>query len=512
MEDVDLPGSENVFRASRPGGSPLLDPRAQGISGGGLLGEHGKVAASKHLPALAGRFQDLAMSLPADVAPYGQGIHVRINPELPVLQSNLTPWIGAFNDPGFKQDVMDKQQKLQTLLRQSATPTARRHGRETERIVRTIHQMMGRVPVQDMGVTIELGLMNLPKIGGAQQVLSKAKPATVRDMHILLAYFLSGAVPPEAATMEARGFGGSRKEPLTARHSVRMALEGEGGTASRYMFGASTREHIRRLQMMQDQPFHMMAGVGLQSPPGARKDIWVGEPVFSHPNRVQQLSDFEEKLLAGAQQDVPRATRAAKQTKKGIKKSMTSVARSFVDVLSNVLMEASAPLYNVRGASIYGQRIQRERQFFEDVVLNAYAETSMGTGAKTLVLHSPEHMGQTLRLVHTKLNKVAEKIDDLEIAQDVRERAQGLQEDFIQAYRKSSEGMKAVQEAAKPRSAARQTAQLLTNPSAEMRLDQGLMASFKKLGVNPPKAIPAILVAAMLAGALAISGGGEEAA
>ena len=57
-----------------------MDPRAQGISGGGLLGEHGKVAARKHLPALAGRFQDLAMSLPADVAPYGQGIHVRINP------------------------------------------------------------------------------------------------------------------------------------------------------------------------------------------------------------------------------------------------------------------------------------------------------------------------------------------------------------------------------------------------------------------------------------------------
>jgi len=264
--------------------------------------------------------------------------------------------------------------------------------------------------------------------------------------------------------------------------------------------------------MMQDQPFHMMAGVGLQSPRGARKDIWVGEPVFSHPNRVQQLSDFEAKLLAGAQQDVPRATRAAKQTKKVMKKSMTGVARSFVDVLSGVLMDASAPLYNVRGAIIDGQRIQRERQFFQDLVLRAYSEAATGPAGKTPVMHSPEHMGRTLRLVQTKLNDLTEKIDDLEIARDVRERAQGLREDFIQAYRKSSEGMKAVKEVAKPRSAARQTAQLLTNPSAAMRLDPKLMASFKKLGVNPPKAIPAILVAAMLAGALAISGGGEEAA
>ena len=467
------------------------------------------------MPALSERFNALAMSLPPEVAPYGQGVHVRLNPDMPLLKSNLLPWVGTFNDPGFKEQALKKYEDLQKLYSTLGTGTSRRHAKEVDRAVRMVHRGLGQIPIQDMGVTLELGMMNLAKVGGPQQVLAKAKPATVRDMHVMLAYFLSGATPPESADMGR--FTPGRRDALTGRHAVRLALEGEGGTASRYMFGASTSEHLRRLNLAQHEPFHMMASVGLQSPQNAPKNVFTGEQMFSHPNRVQQLSDFEQKLLAGTEQDVARALRASKSTGKALRDAgkLKSVGTSFRDILTDVLTETSQPLVLTAPGGLVapGKSPNFTKEFWASMVDRAEEAVLSGRAGNPPKVNTPQYFQAMLRWSNSKLLDIADKINERHPGRrDFVELIRGFQQNFISSFKNRQEAMKQVREVGKTRPAARATRDLAKNPGAVMRTSKEMVETFKKIGVSVPKTVPAILVAALLAGTMAIGAVGEEAA
>jgi hypothetical protein len=280
----------------RPGGAPLFDPKD--VAGGLLKGKSRNLALNS-LPELQGRFQDLADLIPSRRLGAGQGVNVIIDPNRAQLESTISPYIGAFDSPEFQQRVSEAYKKLPPL--ESATTSMVRHATERQRIASSVHSMIGRVPAEDLGYVIRMGL---------QQPNVATSEATVRDAHIFLSYLFSGVIPPGTADMDMRAGKGAN---ATARHAVNLALNKEFVERSPYPLGMSKRAHQRNLNLMQGigegGGVSMLASMGLQTPRSAPPHINFEEQMLTSAKPPTQ---FEAELRNALAQNLQRVGRSEK--------------------------------------------------------------------------------------------------------------------------------------------------------------------------------------------------------
>lgn len=281
----------------RPGGSPLFDSK---VIAGGLLRGKSRNLALNSLPELQGRFQDLASLIPSRRLGAGQGVNVVIDPSKTQLESTITPYIGSFDSPEFQQRVSETYRKLPPL-ESSATSSIARHALERQRIAATVHSVVGRIPADDLGYVIRMGL---------QQPNVATSEATVRDAHIFLSYLFSGVIPPGTADMDMRTGKGAN---ATARHAVNLAINKEFVEKSPYPLGMSKRAHQRNLNFMQGigegEGISMLASMGIQTPRSAPAHINFEEQMMTPTKPPTQ---FEAGLRSALAQDLQRVGRSEK--------------------------------------------------------------------------------------------------------------------------------------------------------------------------------------------------------
>lgn len=516
MAELD-PGAEpssnlEALKPLRPGAAPLLDPRfVSGMSAPQLLRRQSRTLATSKLPELEGNLFALANALPMETTGAGRGFSVNLDPELNMRSSRIMPWLGTLDSPEFVNDV--KKLRLQSEKAAALIGgTKGRHMLETERMVRRIHSFMRNISPEDIGYTIRLGLAN-PGVA--------TKPATVREVYTIAAYLLSGAVPPEAASMG--GMGRAERKRTQSRHAVRIAREA-GLDDMGYVFGTNRPEHLRRLELMQGSKGygHMLASMGLQQP---RSEALGGE-FFQEQILTPEkpaYTPFEQRIRDLMTQDSERVARAARaMERRGIDpKFRQRIGATYKvalgDYISEILSGGHSEAANAPNALV--RRTMVPREMIDEFIDEAFAEAGTGSAAKTPEFNSLQHFRKTTARVRSRMLENLE-LSGRNINPDTIEAIERMTQDFPSEFAKAVEASHSISK--EYRNVARQTvavagagriAKERAGSSVAAALEKDAARTLKAMGRNMPSGgVPMFLVSALAAGLLASGLLHEEAA
>lgn len=506
------PELDPVSTTLKPSRQPFLDPRyVLGQADPQMLRRSSKTLATSRLPELQQNLTAFGMAMPTSLTGAGQGIKFQLDPELNVRSSMIMPWLDRVDSPEFVDNV--KRLRLDSERAAALMSGARaRHSLETERMVRRIHSLVGAIDPDRIGYTIRMGLAN-PGVA--------TSPATVRDAYVMASYLLSGAVVPEAASMQSMGR--FAQERAGGRHAVRLAREA-GLDDMGYVFGTSKAEHLKRLNLMTGGPEgrgFMMASLGLQQPRSAAlPGEFFQEQILSGQKPV--YTAFEQRLRDLVNEDMARVQRA----KGGIARAGQSEALrsrigliyqdSMIDFVSDIFVDLPQ---GPAGPGLIQAPPRLDRDTIEKMIRTSFAEAATGWVGKVPDYNSLEHYDAVTRNLQDKLNHAVELVErKMPVPEDMKERVSRVSKEFRREFAKAvaaaqKGGELKVQALRNPSKA---TEALKSGRIAESRLaplaDEASKALAAMGRTMPKGGVPLLMVSALAAGLVATGMFREETA
>lgn len=465
-----------------------------------LLRRQARTKATTLLPELEQNFQYALDVMPTSRAGFGQGTRVRLDPDLPILESRITPWFGRVDSPEYMDELRRAQDSLEKA-RSAMPPLKQRHAREFERQVSSLGHALRQFSTQGLGSTIRMGLAN-PDIATSE--------LNVRDAHMIMAYLMGRNLPPESASMDLTRQIGDRS---VGRHAARLGLQVARPDPA-YVMGAPLSEHVRGLELgfgTKGQG-HLLAGLGLKT----EGDIFGAQFEEQFINKGQTLNPFSRKLVEGVMADRERVAQSERRLTKAVasktKYTEASVAyrnalESFLDDVFNQDFSSRAP-----GLKLTNTHIPK------DVIKRAVDNAFVKTFRPGMEPFGTRHLDAVFIDIRQKaLNAVK---DSHPFAEEVRLRFQDMKQgvnDYLIAWVKKQKTFEAPRRTSKVTAAVEGGAKSVRNSvTKEMseaipgratnlkRLEEGTAQVLKQLGRSAPK-IPMFLVAALAAG-LAVTG------
>lgn len=446
---------------------------------------------------LQGNFQVFANALPSSFIGPGQGATVRLNPELAVESSRLIPFIGRLreaikgNNP-YLDGIKNLNQELERGLHGGIL--GKRRTLDWRKNLNRMRGLLTKFKPEDIGYIIDMGL----------KTQQNAPPLLVQEAYKTMAFILSGAAPPEAATMDMAKAGRSSEAAL-GRRAVDLGLEtlrpdGRLGMGMRQPEGVMRTE--RTLGTGQGTNVGMMRSVGLESPrnsltesiPAPTDTQLAPKPMAMGKRR--RATGVLEKLRLVAEEDIERARNAQelRATKAG--KQSPFLADRLVNSFAQII---SGPGLSYASAQKQGKKMVKQIMEMEK------ATEVTPAGLK-------------------KLNKLFEEVMNQTASRRGLDR--GEREALRTAYRDAQiETIRAMERKVKlpkNRAPSKLTEALLPDAIAEDRLLSKKAIAILRgdgekflngLGRTPKGTVPMLAASAFAAGlmTLGLAGGGDEA-
>ena len=477
-----------------------------------LLRNRSSNLAIGQVEKLQGNFQVLANALPSSFIGPGQGATVRLNPELAVESSRLIPFIGRLreaikgNNP-YLDGIKNLNQELERGLHGGIL--GKRRTLDWRKNLSRMRGLLTKFKPEDIGYIIDMGL-------NTQQ---KAPPLLVQDAYKTMAFILSGAAPPEAATMDMAKAGRSSEAAL-GRRAVDLGLEtlrpdGRLGMGMRQPEGVMRTE--RALGTGQGANVGMMRSVGLESPrnsltesiPAPTDTQLAPKPMAMGKRR--RATGVLEKLRVVAEEDIGRASGAQKLLAKKTGAQSPFLADRLIDSFAQIISghepssgrapEGSQALARIRQVSAHEFSYENARTASHKI-MKAMMERENVTEVTPAVL---TELSQFFRRVMNK------RIDDLDLSRGEREAMRSaLETAENEAYGELKRKVKLP----KTRAPSKLTESLLPDEIAEKRLlSREAKGLLKGVGRIPKGTVPMLAASAFAAGlmTLGLAGGGDEA-
>jgi len=474
-------------------GVPVVDPTTVDLPFRGLLKGSSATQALTKLPELQGNLSAFAANLPRSFTGAGLGVHVLVDKELDVAASRIQPFLDYVDSPKFVERLSELSKNIRSL--------DARKGGELALHVRSVHRAFGNLDPDRLGYILRLGL---------QQPKLNPSPLTVKQAHIWAAYLLSGASPPEAATMDVSR--GKRGAQNTGRQAVRLGLESVGPETP-FLFGTNQSENLRRLNLTtgREGQGHLLASMGMKTPTDIPGEIFQ-EQVLSRP-RGRGFPQPETKLRASLERDVERvdqSRRAAKKALEGATKTADFTSKwkkSMTGFLEGIVSGAQAqgPGLLAPGKS---QQLSVPGFNAKDLVDKAFQEASMIEHGSKVAASPADRLKKMNRILQGYIdnyldsNRRSEKLDP-----GVQDRLRKVEREFLSHFAEEGNLKGATTTV---RSLTKGTQALASGPVAEGRIGGETGKMLKALGRTAPKKIPMFLVAALAAGLTAMGSLGSE--
>jgi hypothetical protein len=465
-----------------------------------LLRRQARTKATTLLPELEQNFQYALDVTPMSRSGFGQGTRIKLDPDLPILESRIVPWFGRVDSPEYMDELRRTQDSLEKA--RAAMPALKqRHAREFERQVSTLGHALRQFGTQGLGTTIRMGLAN-PNVATSE--------LNVRDAHMIMAYLMGRNLPPESASMDLTRQVADRS---VGRHAARLGLQVARPDPA-YVMGAPLSEHVRGLELgfgTKGQG-HLLAGLGLKSD----TDIFGVQFEEQFINKGQPLNPFSRKLVEGVMADRERVAQSelqlTKATSSKAKFREASVAyrnalESFLDDVFNQDPPSQTP-------GLKMPKINVPKDVIQESVNNSFKKT-FRQGMEPFGTRHLDAVRKDIR--ETALGAIR---DDHPRAEYVRLRFQDMKrgvDEYLIQWVRSQKTFQAPRRASKATLAAEGGVKSVVNPVTKTmsegvparatnlkRLEQGTAQVLKQLGRTAPN-IPMFLVTALAAG-LAVTG------
>ena len=490
----------NVDRPVRPG-EMYLSPEGFKYPNPQLLRRSGKVKASTKLPELQENLQYALDVMPMSKSGFGQGTRVILDPELPVLESSITPWFGRTDSPEYMDELRRARDDYSRAV-SSLKGVSARHSREFERKVRSIDSMLSKFKVQGLGSTIKMGLAS-PNVVTSE--------LDVRDAHMLMSYLMGRNLPPESATMDmTSGWG----ELYSRRHASRLGLQALQ-PQSPFPFGGSQAEHIRGLELAMGSAGqgNILAGLGLKMEndlPG----LHFQEQII---NKGRQLNPFTKRLVEMSMKDTQRVEQSQRALTKAVGNNVkfqeASVAyrnalEDYLDEIFNKPIQSDVP-------GLLAKSVGLDRTVIKSIVDNAYSASF----EQDMEPFGTKHLKKTQQYLR---QNIRERLADLEdprskhILVRLTDMQKGVDE-YLREWVKKQTAFKTPRTESRSTIALRGGRKSVKNPVTGVmtegvperalnikRIEQGTEEVMRVLGRSAPK-IPMLLVSALAAG-MVVSG------
>lgn len=454
-----------------------------------LLRNRSSNLAIGEIEKLQGNFQVFANALPSSFIGPGQGATVRLNPKLAVESSRLIPFIGRLreaikgNNP-YLDGIKNLNQELDRGLHGGIL--GKRRTLDWRKNLSRMRGLLTKFKPEDIGYIIDMGL-------NTQQ---NAPPLLVQDAYKTMAFILSGAAPPEAATMDM-GKAGRSSEAALGRRAVDLGLEtlrpdGRLGMGMRQPEGVMRTE--RALGTGQGTNVGMMRAVGLESPrnsltesiPAPTDTQLAPKPMAMGKRRP--ATGVLEKLRLVAEEDIGRAS--------GAQELRATKAGKQSPFLADRLVNSFAQIISGPGLS-YESAQKQGKEMVKQIMEMEKATEVTPAGLK-------------------KLNKLFEEVMNQTASRRGLDR--GEREALRTAYRDAQiETIRAMERKVKlpkNRAPSKLTEALLPDAIAEERLlSREAKGLLKGVGRIPKGTVPMLAASAFAAGlmTLGLAGGGDEA-
>jgi hypothetical protein len=471
-------------------GVPVVDPTTVDFPFRGLLKGSSETQALSKIPELQGNLSAFAMNLPKSFTGAGMGVHVLVDKELDVASSRIQPFLDYVDSPKFVERLSELSKGIKSL--------DARKGGELALHVRSVHRAFGDLNPERLGYILRLGL---------QQPLLNPSPLTVKQAHIWAAYLLSGASPPEAATMDVSR--GKRGAQHTGRQAVSLGLESMRPETP-YLFGTSQSEHLRRLNLTtgREGQGHMLASMGMKTPTEIPGEIYQ-EQVLSRP-RGRGFPQPETKARAALGRDVVRVDQSSRAAKKALGGATSKVdftnkwKKSMIGFLEGIVSGAQAqgPGLLVPGKS---QQLSVPGFNAKDLVDKAFQEANMIEHGSKVAATSANRLKKMNRILQGYIdNYLDSNRRSDKLSSDVTERLRRVEREFLSHFAKEGNLKNIVP---KVRNLTKGSQALASGAVAEGRIGGEVGKMLKALGRTPPKVLPMFLVAAIAAGLTAMEEG-----
>lgn len=465
-----------------------------------LLRRQARTKATTLLPELEQNFQYALDVMPMSKGGFGQGTRVRLDPDLPVLESRITPWFGRVDSPEYMDELRRTQDSLEKA-RAAMPPLKQRHAREFERQVSTLGHALRQFSTRGLGTTIRLGLSN-PDIATSD--------LNVRDAHMIMSYLMGRNLPPESASMDMTRQIADRS---VGRHAARLGLQVARPDPA-YVMGAPLSEHVRGLELgfgTKGQG-HLLAGLGLKT----EKDVAGAMFEEQFINKGQTLNPFSRKLVEGVMADRERVAQSERRLAKAVasKTKFTEASVAYRNALESFLDDVfnQDPPSQTSGLTL--PKINVPKDVIKEAVDNSFV-TTFRPGMEPFGTRHLDAVRRDIR--ETALGAIK---DGHPRAEYVRLRFQDMKrglDDYLIAWVKRQKTFEAPRRTSKATEAVEGGAKSVRNPvTKEMsevipsrptnlkRLEEGTAQVLRQLGRSAPK-VPMLMVTALAAG-LAISG------
>jgi len=467
-----------------------------------LLRRQARTKATTLLPELEQNFQYALDVMPMSKGGFGQGTRVRLDPDLPVLESRITPWFGRVDSPEYMDELRRTQDSLEKA-RAAMPPLKQRHAREFERQVSTLGHALRQFSTQGLGTTIRLGLAN-PDIATSD--------LNVRDAHMIMSYLMGRNLPPESASMDMTRQIADRS---VGRHAARLGLQVARPDPA-YVMGAPLSEHVRGLELgfgTKGQG-HLLAGLGLKT----EKDVAGAMFEEQFINKGQTLNPFSRKLVEGVMADRERVAQSERRLAKAVasKTKFTEASVAYRNALEGFLDDVfnQEPPSQTPGLSLPKYNISKD--VIKEVVDNSFTTTFR----QDMEPFGPKHLNAVKRDIRTnvlswlkddprdpRLEYVRLRFKDMDRGVDEYLVAWVKRQKTFEAPRRTSKVTAAVEGGAKSvrNPVTKEMSEAIPGRATNLkRLEAGTAQVLRQLGRSAPK-VPMLMVAALAAG-LAISG------
>jgi hypothetical protein len=510
MADGEIP---SIDKPLRPGGT-IFDPTL--LPHRGLLRSSSRTEALTKAREIEGNLGEFAFQLQRSLTGTGQGVHVQVDPELPVLQSRVRPFLGKVGDPALVDEIQKVAKSIQEQRGTMSPSLAREMGRD-DRLVRATMRRVQAIDPDMLGHLITVGLQT-----------PRANPLLTREAMVMGAVLLSSSIVPESASMDlTKGWG----LQASSRHAVRLGIE--AGRETTYPFGTSQPEMIRRLESVHGTQgrHNILASMGMKQSAASLPGEFFGEQVLSPQDQWRSVagnlikgervySPFEARLHELMAQSAERANRSAASFSK------QAASPSFRTNLSNKWRDSLAAfvddivMRNLPGSStaLVRQQGSKLQDILKDVVTQSCQEAGTGKVGRVPEFSSPEHLQRMLGVFQGKLNRLIESgaIGRIPLPPKARdeiiEALERVKREFPSQFAKEN-ARELAKGLPKLREVSGLTKTAVKGREGLLRVAEPVRKALERSGRQAPKNVPMWLVAAIGAGLLATGmSSGEEAA